>query len=70
MSKAERYLYSCATCGGSVNKPALIAKRQVENDKSEGKKPTQRGLHGWRCEKCGKGVKVRRVLAPKEKEQC
>jgi hypothetical protein len=71
MAKAARYLYSCATCGGPVKKPALVAKRHVENEKSEGKKPIQRGLHGWQCVgECGKkGVKVRRVLAPKEKDQ-
>ncbi len=71
MSKAALYLYSCANCGGSVKKPALVPKRNTETDKKSGKEPTQRGLGGWRCTgECGKkGVKVKRVMAPKEKDE-
>jgi hypothetical protein len=47
------YTYSCAKCGGSVDKP------KVEMDE---KGKFVHGLHGWCCSVCGKGVKVKRTL--------
>ena len=69
MAQAVRYVYSCAGCGGPVTKPALVPVREkVTVKQGDDKKPKQRGLHGWSCVKCGKGVKLCRKLAPKEKE--
>jgi DNA-directed RNA polymerase subunit RPC12/RpoP len=46
-----RYEYSCAKCGGKVTKPPL----GVES-----------GLHGWQCDECGRGIKVKRKLNKEE----
>lgn len=50
--------YSCATCGGPVNKPACEAPPKPENPKGKHKPQKQarveyHGLGGWRCDSCG-----------------
>lgn len=53
----SRYIYSCATCSGPVNKTVC----QTVKDK-DGKFKDRAGLHGWSCHKCGMGVKVARRM--------
>lgn len=56
--QSTMYNYSCATCGGTVEK---LTHCHSEKDK-EGNVTDYAGLHGWRCAKDGAGVKVVRVL--------
>ena len=56
--KSFRYIYSCAGCGGEVEK---LTPCHSEKDK-EGHVTDYAGLHGWRCNNCGSGMKIKRVL--------
>ena len=53
MTKSTRYEYSCASCESPVEKSPT--------GQSEGK-GAGHGLHGWKCNNCGDGVKVSRTL--------
>lgn len=55
---SSRYEYSCDKCGGRVEK---LTPCHTEKDK-DGNTKDYAGLHGWRCEQCGLGVKVKRTL--------
>jgi hypothetical protein len=56
--QSSRYIYSCAACGGPVEK---LTPCHSEKDK-EGNKTDYAGLGGWRCAKDGAGIKVVRIL--------
>jgi len=60
---SARYFYSCATCGGDVTKTPCIKREEPTKEKGEKpKKADYAGLHGWKCTKCGDGVKVARKM--------
>jgi len=61
---SPRYFYSCATCGGDVTKTPCIKREEIKQEKGEKnqRKADYAGLHGWKCNKCGDGVKVARKL--------
>lgn len=62
MTKAPRYVYVCAKCGGPVTKPPLITIKDKEDAKG-----TRLGLGGWRCRVDG-SVKVKRRLNRPQEE--
>lgn len=64
----SRYIYECATCGGSVTKPQVFTPDPSGTGQKVSKKLERVGLHGWRCSSCGP-VKVKRSLAKELKEK-
>ena len=66
--------YECASCGGSVSKNPLVkppkeTKVGKDGKEKQGKaKYEQVGLHGWSCNNCGRGVKVKVTLLRSENE--
>lgn len=54
MIQSKRYTYACVGCEGAVTKPPTAM--------SEDGKSVVHGLHGWKCNNCGDGVKVSRKM--------
>ena len=67
---SKRYEYSCAGCSGKVFKtpcekpptPAPQVGKDGREKKEREHKVEYSGLHGWKCDSCGNGVKVNRKL--------
>lgn len=54
---SKRYDYECSTCHGQVTKT------ECHSEPRQGRPPNDyAGLHGWKCNTCGNGVKVKRTL--------
>lgn len=67
---SQRYVYSCAGCAGNVQKtpcekpPTPTAKvgKDGREKKEREHKVEYAGLHGWKCNNCGDGVRVNRKM--------
>jgi DNA-directed RNA polymerase subunit RPC12/RpoP len=65
---SARYIYVCAGCQGPVSKtPCVKPPEEVKvgkrgEDKKSKKKYDYAGLHGWKCNNCGAGVKITRRM--------
>ena len=64
MHQAPKFDYSCSTCHGpAVKKPCGTQRKMTKRGVTD---EEYTGLHGWKCMKCGPGVKVARKVRKRE----
>lgn len=56
-TSVSRFVYECAGCGGSVEKTPCHTEKGKDGERQD-----YCGLHGWKCNNCGDGVKVKRQM--------